>query len=673
MAESSGPSPDLGPTVVATPGPPGATHAREDTEDGKRTASGAEADPDFSPPAQPGDIGKLGRYRVIRKLGQGGMGTVYLGHDTVLDRQVALKVMLVSLLAETVSRERFLREARATARVKCDHVVTIHDVGEEHGLPYIAMEYLLGYSLDQYLACRGELPPEHLPRVAREAARGLAAAHKLGLVHRDIKPANLWLEAPKGRVKLLDFGLARPANDSVQLTTCGAIVGTPAYMSPEQARGEPVDSRSDLFSLGVLLYRLASGEMPFKGDSTTAILTSLAVDTPVPIRQLRPEVSVEMELLIGELLAKDPADRIPSSEEVLARVRGIDQRNRSASPGPAASAEPPPAAMELPPQATAVAIDSHGVRLPRRRSARRVVLLASLVVIAAAALLIAGLGNRGSVSSSNPADPDRAAAEYVLSLGGVVLVRGVDSEITAAADLPAGRFELTGLALHHNQKVTDRELVCLKGCRHLTQLDLSGTPVGDPGLMHLAGSDKLAILDLDLTAVSDTGLANLENCTGLVHLGLRRTQVTDKGLACFARCTGLETLNLDNTAVADQGLKHLAGNKNLVELYLRGTQITDRGLAGFKDSRSLRKLSLGHTTVSDVGVSYFKECSGLTDLWLDGTRVGDTGLAYFNSCEDLTSLDVEGTNVTPGMIAVFAKAHPLCTIAHNGGVQRPSK
>src|SRR5262245_37237162 len=215
-----------------------------------------EPEPNFGPPEKPGEVGTLGRYRVLKKLGRGGMGAVYLCYDATLGRRIALKVMLWEFATNAEARERFIREARTAAMVRSDNVVTIFDVGSERGVPFIAMEYLLGYPLDQYLRVTGELSLAQILRVGRETALGLAAAHELGLVHRDIKPGNIWLEAPHGRVKLLDFGLARATHDDTHLTTSGVIIGTPAFMSPEQARGIPLDGRSDLFSLGVVLYRL---------------------------------------------------------------------------------------------------------------------------------------------------------------------------------------------------------------------------------------------------------------------------------------------------------------------------------------------------------------------------------------------------------------------------------
>ena len=186
--------------------------------------------------------------------------------------------MLPAMAATASARERFLREARTAAAIEHDHVVTIYQVGEDRGVPYLAMQLLKGESLDDRLKRQSKLPVAEVLRIGREIAQGLAAAHERGLIHRDIKPANLWLEGEHGRIKILDFGLARAAQDSVHLTQSGLIVGTPSFMAPEQSRATGVDHRADLFSLGCVLYRCCTGRLPFKGTDTISILASLALD-----------------------------------------------------------------------------------------------------------------------------------------------------------------------------------------------------------------------------------------------------------------------------------------------------------------------------------------------------------------------------------------------------------
>ncbi|MFL5343037.1 MAG: protein kinase domain-containing protein [Gemmataceae bacterium] len=274
------------------------------------------------------DLGRLGDYRLIRLLGEGGMGSVYLAEHTRLKRLDALKVMRPEQAASAPARERFLREAQTAAAVKHDHIVTIYHVGEENGTPYIAMELLEGESLDERLRRDPPLAPAEVVRIAREAADGLAAAHARGLIHRDVKPSNLFLSAVGHggqRVKLLDFGLARFANSDTQVTQTGAVVGSPAFMSPEQAAGQQLDARSDLFSLGIVLYRLTAGKLPFGGQNTLVLMRQIDTHTPTPPRQLRSDVPPELSALIMRMLAKKPANRPASAAEVVQALRNIEK------------------------------------------------------------------------------------------------------------------------------------------------------------------------------------------------------------------------------------------------------------------------------------------------------------------------------------------------------------
>ena len=295
---------------------------------GSGVPDSALAEPVLGPPKQSGELGTLGPYRVLKKIGIGGMGAVYLGFDESLHRNVALKVMLPKVAANAAARERFLREARASAAVEHPNVVGIFSVGEHATVPYLAMQYLQGQPLDKYLAKKGTPGLAQILRVARETVDGLAAAHAKGLIHRDIKPANLWLEAPNGRIKILDFGLAKATgaeNDNTEITHEGVAVGTPAYMAPEQARALPVDFRTDLFSLGAVLYRVCTGKQPFKGANMMAVLSALAADTPVPLRELNPAIPQSLADLIHKLLEKDPNNRPRNAMEVSAALKAIDK------------------------------------------------------------------------------------------------------------------------------------------------------------------------------------------------------------------------------------------------------------------------------------------------------------------------------------------------------------
>jgi serine/threonine-protein kinase len=229
-------------------------------------------------------MGRLDSYDVLQIVGRGGMGVVFQAFEPSLQRVVAVKVMAPQLASLASARQRFLREARAAAAVRHDQVVAIHAVSEFKGLPYLVMEYVEGTSLADRLSA-GPMPPAEVLRIGILTARGLEAAHARGLVHRDVKPANILLESGTGRVKLTDFGLAQSRED-VRLTQSGAVAGTPMYMSPEQARGEKVDHRSDLFSLGSVLYLLCTGRPPFPGEAPLAVLRRVSEETPRPVREI---------------------------------------------------------------------------------------------------------------------------------------------------------------------------------------------------------------------------------------------------------------------------------------------------------------------------------------------------------------------------------------------------
>jgi eukaryotic-like serine/threonine-protein kinase len=287
----------------------------------------------LAPPQQLDELGRLGHYRVLRLLGQGGMGIVFLADDSRLQRPVALKVMRPELAANPEGRQRFLREARAAAHIRSDHIVSIYQVDEDNNVPFLAMEFLEGESLDERLHRQGSLPLADVLRIGRELAEGLEAAHERGLIHRDIKPANVWLEGKRGRVKILDFGLARPIHQGdMHLTQSGTIVGTPAYMAPEQAQGHAVGPASDLFSLGVVLYHLCTGDMPFHANNTTALLIALAMEVPRPPKAVNPKVPAPLSDLVMKLLEKDPAQRPASASAVVRTLKELDKKSAPERP-----------------------------------------------------------------------------------------------------------------------------------------------------------------------------------------------------------------------------------------------------------------------------------------------------------------------------------------------------
>ena len=259
---------------------------------------------------------RLGRYEIVKRVGRGGMGTVYLARDPRLNRTVALKVLADFSTSEV--HERFVREARATAALRHQHIVTVYDIGEDEGSPFIAMEYVEGETLSAFIGRKPTVPADRKLQIATELCAGLLYAHRAGIIHRDVKPGNIML-GEDGAVKILDFGLARWVVDanSLGLTQTGTLMGSPHYMSPEQISGQPVDQRSDIFAVGAVFYELLTYQKAFPGDSMATVLHRILSADPEPVRVICPDLEPELEAIISTALQKAPENRYPTLQEML--------------------------------------------------------------------------------------------------------------------------------------------------------------------------------------------------------------------------------------------------------------------------------------------------------------------------------------------------------------------
>jgi predicted Ser/Thr protein kinase len=266
----------------------------------------------------------LGHCRLTRKIGEGGMGVVWLARHETLEKDVAVKVLPAGFASEPEAVQRFLREARSAARLEHPNVVQVLDAGSSEGTHFIVMQFVDGTDLQKVLKKKGKLEVADALAIAKRVALALGAAHKMGIIHRDIKPANILL-TKQGRVMVADFGLARDIKGGASLTNSQDVMGTPHYLSPEQARGEDLDGRSDLYSLGGTLYTLLTGKQPFTGSSpvSVAVKHASADEKPEPVRKLVPDIPAPVEALVEKLMAKKAADRYPSGETVAAAIDAI--------------------------------------------------------------------------------------------------------------------------------------------------------------------------------------------------------------------------------------------------------------------------------------------------------------------------------------------------------------
>jgi serine/threonine protein kinase len=614
---------------------------------------------DFLAPSQkPGSLGCLAHYEVLEVVGRGGMGVVFRAFDTKLHRVVAIKALAPQLATSSAARQRFVREARAAAAVTHDNVIDIHTVEDAGPVPYLVMQFIDGPTLQKKLDRTGLLSLKEILRIGLQIAEGLAAAHRQGLIHRDVKPANILLENGVERVKITDFGLARAADDA-SLTHSGMVAGTPMYMSPEQADGLPVGFRSDLFSLGSVLYAMCTGRPPFRAPTPMAVLKRVCEETPRPIREINPELPPWLEELVVRLHAKAPADRFASAREVadlLARHLAELQHGGT----PPATVQPPSA--KQPAQQPALA--------PPRRPHRRWLMAAAVLLVPLAGL---GLGEatgitnvRGTVlrlfspegtPAPTPAQalPADAAAweQAVAALPAEEQVKavaarlkelnpGFDGKVTPTiADGVVTRLRFS------TDQVTN--LAPVRALARLELLDVSGTEgtvrVRDrEAFVEVAGTQgklidlsplkgmSLSVLNCSRTRVSDLSplkgmpltwlgcaLTDVSDLTPLIGLPLR--QLLCGGCSHVKDLTPLKgmllsALDIGGTGVAD--LSPLRGMP-LRELNLHSaTRVTD--LSALK-GMPLELLNLGHLPVTDL--SPLKDMTALHTLIFNDTPVAD--------------------------------------------------
>jgi serine/threonine-protein kinase len=332
-------------------------------------------------------IGKtLGNCKILEELGRGGMAVVYRAYQASLNRYVAIKVLPPQLGLDRQFVERFQREARSAANLRHPNIVVIHDVGHEDGVYYIVMELLEGRTLRHLIEEEGALPEERAARIVEQVGAALDYAHRRGFVHRDVKPSNIFV-GEEDRVTLTDFGIAKAASEAQQLTRTGMLMGTPEYMSPEQAEGEGVDHRTDLYALGVVLYRMLVGRVPFQGSTPHATLHNVIYEEPPPPRSLNPDLEPGVEAVILKAVAKRPGQRYQSGAELgKALEKAVAQRGR---------------AVPIPPPPT-VGTPRRGREKPVRRESERSPLvlwimaaIAGVLVLILGALLLLILGDGG--------------------------------------------------------------------------------------------------------------------------------------------------------------------------------------------------------------------------------------------------------------------------------------
>ena len=657
---------------------------------------------------------RLEYYRPIKVLGQGGMGTVYLAEDTRLGREVAIKTLRPELAINAQAKERFLREARSAAKLEHDHIIPIYSVGEAaDGTPYLAMPLLKGEPLDALIRrTAGPLPVAMVVRLAREMASGLAAAHERGLIHRDIKPANIWLEAPTGRVKILDFGLAKAADagddadSETHLTASGAIVGTPAYMAPEQASGHPVDGRADLFSLGCVLYELLAGKRAFSGPNTMSILMSLANHTPTAPDKLSPQCPAALSRLVMHLLEKDPANRPASAEAVIQALNELDiepaaggwallpvipnATGKSAHPpSPTLPGSPIHVEHTQPntsrPSDSYLALPATAVMPVRKRSIpkpRVVLALAGALLMVAAVFGIIKISTPDGDYVIKTDDPDfsfsvskdvvtlrdkKTTREYAMKVvreenGGFVLdVTDVGGDLSfKTKEFTIKRDQQVALKAHFERKPAEVAKGSPAADRRVAELVLriGGKIELTAGDKYLGSEWKLGALPAEpfqvasmtfttKVAVDDQILDQFHELRGLQRIALHDQPITDAGLARFLAspaAVNLRTIGFLQGNIGDAGFEPLAKLRSLFSVSIRCPKITNATVLRLRDL-PVTEIDIQSSFLSGDGLAGLKG-KKLTALNLSCPKVDDKGMEFLKETTTLISVILLGTSVT---------------------------
>jgi serine/threonine protein kinase len=561
----------------------------------------------LSPPQRRDSLGRLAHYDVLQILGEGGFATVFRAFDDVLQRVVAMKVMSLQLAATSPARKRFLREARSSAKIRHENVVQIYAV-QEQPLPYLVMEFIPGETLQQRLDRTGPLDVRETLHIGRQIAEGLAAAHANGLIHRDIKPGNILVEGgPKPCVKLTDFGLARAADDA-SMTKSGTIAGTPMYMAPEQAEGETLDQRADLFSFGSVLYQMVTGRPPFRASSTLGVLKRVAEDDPRSIREIIPETPQWLCDIIGKLHQKNPNDRIQTAREVADLFADCEEQLKASS----RITNPP-------------AFPSRKTASSQRRWWIATAILASLLVLAAALLAPRFFSADPMLKTDNPAasKAPHAPAQFAQRFDPPQPATRSEVKPPQAKE---GSFEQRIAALPAIEKVEEFR----KEIQRLNP-EFGGSVI--PMIEH----NEVTSLEFFTDRISDIStvrafprLSNL-NCRGHTTRGWISDLTPLKGLP-------LQKLTCSVTAITD--LSPLKGMP-LIHLHVDNSFVSD--LSPLK-GMPLKVLNCSYTQVSDLSA-----LSGmsLSILWCNNTGIADLSPLKGMPLEWITFHSTKVTDISP--------------------------
>ncbi|MBI1272021.1 protein kinase [bacterium] len=634
-----------------------------------------------------------GKYEFLQVIGAGGAGVIYKAKQNPLGRIVAIK-MVHSHIVSATSLMRFEKEAKTISTLSHPNIITIHDFGiSEDEQPYMVMDYMEGVSLSDHIKEQGRLSIDETCDYAIQICDGLSHAHKKGILHRDLKPNNLMLvklETGDYHVKILDFGLAKllhgdeDEDQKDHLTKTGETVGTPAYMSPEQVMGKSLDQRTDIYSLGCVIYNCLTGSPPFLGETKMETMLMQLNNPPTPVNEKLDEDLLDpyFDRILLKLLAKSAQDRFADMQTVKENIIAARKGLFESDPGAQA---PHLDNSQLKTVADMVDTRNESDRVQDKRESQAQFHAKTstaffnrhkTLTIAAAAVILLGLPMAFLINTLNRSVEEDARdkpeltereKEMAYRKNATRLLHNgnfADSEFNTYIERNSDK---TAIAVE-GKNISDEALRHLSKVKILYTLDLTGAPITDEGLKILASYPGIRELNLTRTKISESGLKELLKLPALTILNLEKTAITDSAAPVLAQIKRLQSLDLRETAVTSKSLLEISRLKELRRLNLADTGVDDNNLETLSSPEQLTELDLSGCNISDAGLAKIARLKNLVRLNLSGTNVTDEGLVSLVSLENLGYLDLSKTKLTPGCIKNFCKI-PWLTELNLGGCE----
>jgi len=568
----------------------------------------------------------VGNYEFLEFVGSGGMGVIYKARHPVMKRIVAIKMLHSHLMNETVTR-RFQQEAEAVSALSHNCIIAVHDFGvSEHGQPYMVMDYIDGKPLSEILR-DGPMRLDAVVNIGIQLAHALQHAHEKGVLHRDLKPSNIMVtdyDCSFPEVKIVDFGIAKILEtEHTKVTQTGELLGTPQYMSPEQCRGHTLDARSDVYSLGCVMFEAMTGKPPFGGGSMVSTIVEQISKPARTLHEVRPDIAFpsRLEDLMARALAKDPADRYSSMSALLEDLNavqaivGSDQKFKG------------------------------GGRVRRLNREQRQLLMISvaavlsLVGVAACTLMFIQMVNQALAGKA----PGSAAARNAETAGRLIFLERQKN----ARFLDPKRLDDHFVKNYFSENLG------------LSSLDVSGSSITDSSLPAIAAQKNLHFVTFDDTAITDSGIAYLRMLHDLLELHVDRTRLTDRGMPYIAAIKSLRTLSLKGTAVTDDGVRAIS-NLQLRALFLSGTAVTDETLKTVAAMKSLQTLSFASCRgITGSGIKYLAELPTLQYLDFENCSLSNEGIESVSQLKHLLALEFGRTRVTADGVTKLSRISTL--------------